>query len=122
MKRLYFCIFILMALVAVSFFSLRRVSAGGEELITKADDIKHEYTLTGKVSRDKIDGLVKDWRDYYKSVSFAENTEELNEIAMLFTSLQYAEDEKDALKECELIKARIRLLCENEYPYWYSVL
>ena len=68
MKRLGFCIFILMALVAVSYFSLRRVSAGGEELSQRVDDIRHEYSVTGKIPTKRIDDLSLKWQDYYKSI------------------------------------------------------
>lgn len=122
MKRLGFCIFILMALVAVSYFSLRRVSAGGEELSQGVDDIRHEYSVTGKIPTKRIDDLSLKWQDYYKSISFAENTNELNEISLLFTSLRFAEDGQDLIKECELIKTSLFLLHENEYPHWYSLL
>ena len=122
MKRIYFCIFILMAVVAVSFFSLLRVSKGGDELTQSIDKAASQYRLTGKLPGEDISKLMADWRGYYRSVSFAENTDELNDISLLFTELENAADEEEFILKSELIKASLRLLRENETPYWYSLL
>ena len=122
MKRVYYCIFILMAVVAVSFFSLARVSKGGRQLSEGIENAQTEYRLTGKFPNGQVSRLMKEWRDYYRHISFAENTDELNDISKLFTELENSPDEQDFMRQSELIKASLRLLRENETPYWYSLL
>ena len=122
MKRVYYCIFILMAVVAVSFFSLVRVSRGTEQLSDSIDMATQSYHQTGSFPKSRVTALVKQWSYFYRSISFAENTDELNEISKLFTELENSPDEQDFTKQSELIKASLRLLKENETPYWYSLL
>lgn len=122
MKRIYFCIFILMAVVAVSFFSLTRVSRGGKEISESIDKAASQFRSTGEFPKDRIARLSKDWQDYYRSISFAENTDELNDISLLFTELENSDNEQEFILQSELIKASLRLLRENETPYWYSLL
>lgn len=122
MKRVYFCIFILMVVVAVSFFSLVRVSRGSGQLKTGIEQAQDSFRISGEFPRSAVTALVNDWKDFYKSISFAENTNELNDISRLFTELENSRDEKDFILTSELIKTSLTLLVENESPYWYSLL
>ena len=122
MKRFYLSVFILMAVIAVSFFSLLRVSRGSREITAGIDSAVSHYRRTGDFPTGQVDTLIKDWKAFYKSISFAENTGELNDISRLFAELKASEDIKDFTKESELIKVSLQLLRENETPYWYSIL
>ena len=104
MKRVYFSIFILMAVVAVSFFSLCRVSRGGRHISAGLDGALDEYRLTDAFPKQLVDELTDEWESYYKSISFAENTDELNDISKLFTELENAKDIDDFTRAGELIK------------------
>ncbi|MBQ6675187.1 MAG: hypothetical protein IJM75_03560 [Ruminococcus sp.] len=122
MKRVYFCIFILMVVVAVSFFSLVRVSRGSGQLKTGIEQAQDSFRMSGEFPKGAVTALVSDWKDFYKSISFAENTNELNDISRLFTELENSKDEKDFILTSELIKTSLTLLLENESPHWYSLL
>ncbi|WP_028510745.1 DUF4363 family protein [Ruminococcus sp. NK3A76] len=122
MKRVYFCIFILMAVVAVAFFSLVRVRSGGESLSTGIDKAIDQYRLDGAFPDKLVTELTSQWQEYYRSISFAENTEELNDISRLFTELKCAKSLDEFTRSGELIKTSTRIMCENETPYLYSLL
>ena len=116
MKRVRVCIFILMAVVAVSFFSLCRVSRGGSSLSAGIDKALSEYRLTGSLPKTLTADLNAEWEGYRKSIAYAENTDDLNAISLLFCELENAADKDDFVKTCELIKTSLNLLWENEKP------
>ena len=122
MKRVYFCIFILMAVVAVAFFSLVRVSRGSERLKTGIDGAVGEYRRTGEFPEALVTDLNDEWEGFYKSISYAENTDELGGISGLFTELKVAKDYDDFKRAGELIKTALTLMRENETPYLYSLM
>ena len=122
MKRVYFSIFILMVIVAVGFYSLVRVSGGKKRLSAGIDSALESYRLEGNLPSGLVDDLVADWEEFYKSISFAENTNELNDISRLFTELRFAGSYDDFLRSGELIKTSLTLLSENETPYFWSIL
>lgn len=122
MKRVYYCIFILMAVVAVSFFSLVRVSKGTSSITSAINRIEASLSDAGDIDKGRMSALVNEWERFYKSISFAENTGELNDISLLFTELENSSDRQEIIKNCELIKTSLMLLEENETPYIYSLL
>ena len=106
----------------MSFFSLVRVSRGSRELSTDIDNALERYRLTDKFPESLVSSLADKWKEHYRSISFAENTNELNDISKLFTELENSKDKDDFIKTGELIKTSLELLRENETPYFYSLL
>ena len=122
MKRAALCIFILMAVVAVAFFSLCRVKGLGQEISSGAGNVLHEYKVSGVMPIKEVYALSQRWEKASRSIAYCENKNELDEITRLFAALEASKDIGEFEVNCKVISASISAMVFNETPSLYTIL
>lgn len=123
MKRLWVCIFLIVAMTSASCGSLAVLNAHNEKLFAAAQKVEDAYNNGGDTMAE-VEKLSACWGEYYVSVSYVANTDTLNSISSGVFRLRYLleNDSDEFLSELHSICSQIRMLYNSQFPHLYSVL
>lgn len=123
MKRVYICIGIFCAIIAVSIFSLFVLEKSNDELFSRIDEITELYEKGSDETSEKIKELEKFWRKYYIRISFVAQSSTLDDISYSVAKLSpmLDEDSDEFVSECKSIRYWAYLVYISQFPYLHSV-